>query len=149
MKKFKFRLEKVLTHKERLFEIARGKHGEALSALRKEEATLDLLRNEYKNTLYALSEEMKTNFKIRDLGHYYRYMTFTKREIARQSQVVFQAMEREEKLRIELMKAAQEKEVLVKLKEKQYQEYLYATKKEEQDILDDLTASKYARSKKD
>ncbi len=145
MKKFIFRLEKVLTHKQRLYDIACGKHTEALSILKMEEKKLESLRGDYKTCLYELSGKTNSNFRINELGPYYRFMTFTKRSIAHQSQVVGAAMDSEEVLRKELMKAAQEKEALVKLKEKQFNEYQEFVNKEEQKFLDDITTSKFVR----
>jgi flagellar protein FliJ len=146
MKKFIFRLEKIFKHKERLYDIARGAHSEALHSLRKEEATLHRLHEDYSQCLSALAEKMKTNFQVKELGPFYRYMTFTKKEIAAQSTVVCEAISIEEKKRQELMKAAQEKEALVKLRQKQYEEYMYALSREEQAFLDDLNSAKYVRS---
>jgi len=48
---------------------------------------------------------MKKNFHVRELGPYYRFMTFTKREIAEQSKLVCVAIEEEEKKKILLTKA--------------------------------------------
>ncbi len=148
MKKFKFRLKKVLEHKERLYDLARTRHAEAVQELRKEEMILESLRREYKTCLFELAEKTKKIFRVRDLGPYYRYMSFIKKEIVRQSKVVSQALRKEEALRKELMQASKEKEILNKLKEKKYNEYLYALRKEEQNFLDDITASKYARGLK-
>jgi len=146
MKKFQFRLEKILTHKERLFDVARAKHAEALRSLQMAEAALHELREKYSQCLSDLSQQMKKNFHVRELGPYYRFMTFTKREIAEQSKLVCAAIEEEEKKRQELMQAAKEKEALVKLKNKQFSEYSYALNKEEQDFLDEVSSNKHARA---
>lgn len=145
MKKFVFRLEKVLQHKQRLYDIAWGKHAEAQCMLAKEEEKLQSLQGEYKTCLYELSEKTRKNFHIRELGPFYRFMTFTKREIAYQNHVVAEALEKEELLRQELMCCAQEKEALVKLKNKQETEYMEYVRKEEQKFLDDITTAKYTR----
>ena len=148
MKKFSFTLEKVLKHKERLYDIAKADHSKALKTLQQEEAKLHALRERYAKCLNDLSGKMKKHFYIRELGPYYRYMTFTKREIAGQSKIVCEAIEEEESKRCLLMEAAKEKEALVKLKEKQYAEYMYKVNKEQQDLLDELGSIKHARTKR-
>ena len=148
MKKFQFRLEKILKHKTRLFEFARGAHAEAVAQLRKEEAKLESLRKTYQQCLYDLARKTANSFKVSELGPFYRYMTFTKKDIAVQSNIVYEAMEKETKCRQELMKAAQEKEVLVKLRERQQKEHDYMINKEEQNFLDDIAAARFAREKR-
>jgi len=146
MKKFRFRLEKILKHKERLFNIARVEHSEALAQLRKEEAALHSLREKYSECLTELAQKMKKVFHVRELGPYYRFMTCTKQEIADQSKIVCAAIENEEKKRAVLMEAAKEKEALIKLRDKKYAEYSYALNREEQIFLDDISAAKYVRT---
>jgi flagellar FliJ protein len=146
MKKFKFRLEKILKHKERLFNIARIEHAKALERLRNEEAVLHELRERYSQCLSELAQQMKKVFHVRSLGPYYRYMTFTKNEIAQQSKIVCAAIEEEEKKRAVLLEAAKEKESLIKLRDRQYAEYSYAVEREEQIFIDDLNSTKYARA---
>lgn len=148
MKKFTFRLEKVLNHKERLFELARAAHGEKVAKLRQEEARLERLQESYRNCLADLAQKTARNFKISELGPFYKFMTFTKRDIAAQNRVVAEAISEEEQARHELMRAAQEKESLVKLKEKKYREYQYESAREEQAFLDDIAAAKFARLKR-
>ena len=145
MKKFRFRLKKVLDHKMRLYEAARMKHAEAMRTLRMEEAKLESLRETYTTCLFELAEKTKKKFRVRDLGPYYRYMTFIKKEIANQSHSVYQAMEKEDASRKALMQAAKEKEILHKLQEKQYNAYKYVINKEEQKFIDDIAAAKYTR----
>jgi len=146
MKKFNFRLQKVLNHKIRLFEIAQTQHAEAMQILRREETKLESLKETYKNCLFELAQKTTKNFKVRDLGPYYRYMSFIKKEIAGQTKIVIEAYQEEEKRRHALMQAAKEKEVLSKLRERRYSEYKYTIQQEEQKFLDDITASKYARA---
>ena len=88
MEKFNFRLEKVLRYKKRLYDLALAKHGEAMQKRRKEELRLEGLRKQYKECLFDLSRRTVDTFHIRDLGPYYRFMTFTKREIAYQSKIL-------------------------------------------------------------
>jgi len=145
MKKFRFRLEKVLAYKTRLYDIARNKHAAAVNTLRCAEAKLESLRETYKNCLFELAQKTTRNFRVRDLGPYYRYMTFIKREIANQSRTVVQALKEEEQCRKTLMARAKEKDVLTKLRDKQYSEYRYALDKEEQKFLDGITVAKFAR----
>jgi len=146
MKRFRFRLKKFLDHRIQLYEVARTKHADVVRKLRREEAKLESLRDTYKTCLFELAEKMKKKFRVLDLGPYYRYMTFIKKEIAQQIQIVYQALQEEETRRKELMQAAKEKEILNKLKEKYYSEYVYTLNQEEQKFIDDITASKYARA---
>lgn len=146
MKKFTFRLEKIFKHKERLYNIARAAHSEALNCLRTEETKLYRLHEDYSQCLTDLAAHMEKTFQVKELGPYYRYMTFTKKEIAAQSKVVCEAIALEDAKRQELMKAAQEKEALVKLRNKKFEEYTYALNREEQNFLDDINAAKYVRS---
>ena len=146
MKKFVFRLEKVLKHKLRLFEIAQAKHLEAMNLLKDEEDKLESFRINYKECLNDLSAKTSGNFQVRDLGPFYRYLSFTKKEIAIQSKIVCEAMEKEDELKKSLLVIAKEKEILIKLKEKEYGKYIYQTSKEEQYFLDELNSLKYART---
>ncbi len=140
MKKFKFKLESVLNYKVRLFEIAQTEHAAVLNQLRDEEEKLGALRADYGSCLDELAGKTKGKFKIKDLGGYYRYLSALKSEISVQSKVVCQIMDKEQKLREKLIKASQEKEALVKLKEKAYKKYMYEFRREEQNFLDELNS---------
>ncbi len=145
MKKFQFRLEKVLKHKEHLFDIAQAKHAEIQNRLRLEENKLENLRTDYSNCLNDMAARTSGKFSVKELGPYYRYLTFTKSSISAQSKVVCSVMTEEQQSREELIAASKDKEALIKLKEKQYAQYTYDVNKEEQDFLDDLNAIKFAR----
>jgi flagellar protein FliJ len=148
MKKFRFRLEKVLEHRVRLYDIARTKFVEALRKLRCEEEKLEVLSESYKQCLLELIDKTKSTFRVRDIGAYYRYITFLKREIAVQSQKVHEAMEEKELRRKELLHATKNKEVLVKLKDKRHNEYKYELDREEQKLIDESATSKHIRTQK-
>lgn len=146
MKKFKFRLEKILEHKIRIFELAQDAYLVQQKKLQEEECALERIKNEYTNCLRKIVDKTKESFTIKELAIHYKYIYYIKREIKVQfNRVQNRKMVLEER-RKELVVAAQEKEVLVKLKEKRWQEYRVHIDREEQKVMDDIFSAKHARA---
>lgn len=146
MKKFKFRLQKVLEHKERLFDIAKEEYLIQVRALQELQAELERLKKAFTRCLVQAGDFTKQQFRIKDLALFYRYQFFLKREmrecaarISKQENVVSQK-------RAALVAAAQEKEVLVKLKARRFKEYQYEVDTEEQKTMDDIFSAKFIRN---
>ena len=145
MKKFKFRLQKVLEHKLKLFDIAKEEFFLEQKKLIEQEKKLEEFVAEYRTTVHNVVQETKNSFRIRDLGVYYKYLFHLKREMKVQADVVSQHNAIVAEKRERLIEISKEKEVLIKLKEKRRKQYLYTLDFEEQKTIDDLTSAKYSR----
>ena len=145
MKKFKFRLEKVLEHKLKLFEIAHEEYMVEFRVLQEEESKLERIKDEYRRSMMTVIARTKKKFTIKELAVHYKYLFHLKREMKNQVDVVFAQQQIVDKKRQRLIEASQEKEILVKLKEKRHKTYLYKVDSEEQKMMDDISNAKFIR----
>lgn len=148
MKKFNFRLGKVLEHKIRLFDIAQEEYMIELRALQSEEAVLERIKDEYRRSMVVLTQRTEQNFTIKELAVHYKYLFHLKREMKNQVDLVVAQQKIVDKKRERLIESSQEKEVLVKLKDKQHQTYLYKLDHDEQKVMDDITNAKYIQQQR-
>jgi flagellar FliJ protein len=143
MKRFKFRLEKVLEHKMRLFDLAEEEYMIELRVLHGEEEKLEKIKADYRHSMQILVERTKQKFTIKELAVHYKYLFHLKREMKSQVDVVVKQEKVVEAKRVRLIEASKEKEVLVRLKDKKYKSYIYDADKDEQKMMDDITNAKY------
>ncbi|MFC1809333.1 flagellar export protein FliJ [Candidatus Omnitrophota bacterium] len=148
MKKFKFRLEKVLEHKKRIFDIAQEEYLVELRVLQGEEAKLEQFKDEYKKCMMLVIERTKKQFTIKELAVHYKYLFHLKREIKCQVDVIVAQKKVTDEKRERLIAASKEKEVLVKLKDKRFKTYLQKVDKEEQKVMDDISTAKYIQNQR-
>lgn len=134
MAKFKFRLARVAKIKAALEEQAQNKWAAANKIVQIEQEVLLNLNH---------TKEDARDFGYRELGleHFsnlHCYLDSMDRKIEEQQEQVNLCIEAEQIARQEWMQVRQEKEILERLREKQYEKYLYEEARAEQNRLDEL-----------
>ena len=145
MKKFKFRLEKLEDSKRYLERQKALQLAEKVRLLDLEEKKLGALLADKER----IQEEMKARsiFKALEMIHFWQFLAKLKRSVDEQKKSVRQAREAVEVARMELLKISQEKKVLEKLHEKNYQAYLREFNREDQKFVDEVATQSKAREK--
>lgn len=141
MKKFNFRLQKVLEVR-KLKEDQRARELAALKQeLIKAQSLLELLRQEnIRITAYLQSHHLVVGSKL-DMGQLHNccnYMDGLKSKMASQVKEIKDCVAKVERKRIELIEASKEKKVMEKLKDQKYEEFLKDVEIWERNILDEV-----------
>ena len=138
MKKFVFSLNSLYELKKTLKDKIQGEYAAAEAALSKaieEKAILD-------RTFLEKSEEYEAKLKkgmiVSDIQSYINFLEELQELIRTAQTVVIRAQGLADAKREELVEVFKEIEVLKKLKQKQYQEYLKEVEKKEKSVLDDI-----------
>ncbi|MCC7616657.1 MAG: flagellar export protein FliJ [Liquorilactobacillus nagelii] len=136
MKKFNFSLTNLLDFRQQQTD-------QAKENLMLEQKKLSLLQQK----LSELLQEKKATFKIDDfnIGRMqlqYRYILSLEHEIQLATAAVAQQQQQVEQAREKLIAAKKESQVLEKLEEKQYNQYLLNNKHQEQVMLDEIANRK-------
>lgn len=148
MKKFKFRLENVLALRTR---IEQDKKRD-LALVNKElvEAThkIGLFKGVVNQTSLKMKEKTKNTVDVAQVMFFNSYILQLKQLIQFQHQKVHEINQRLEEKRKILAVATQNRKIIEKLKEKQYDEFMKNAERQEQLFIDDIAISKYIRDRK-
>ncbi|WP_113675218.1 flagellar export protein FliJ [Vallitalea guaymasensis] len=145
MAKFQFRLQNILSVKEKFEEQKRMELSNANQLLEIEERRLTQLitLRDNNNSLYKKMVSDRITVKdIRDFGEKNKYYTNV---VLEQNITVTKVNSRVESIRDELKEALIEKKMYEKLKENAYEEYYKEECKEEQKHLDEIVSYKYRK----
>lgn len=134
MSKFKFRLKKVREVKEIYEEQAKLKWASAKQELLLARDRLTALTNKRKTSL----EYGYQNLDIKLRPALYNYIEQIDKQITAQEQVCIKAADKEKHAMSLWMKARQEKEMILRLEEKKFEEYRYEVLRKEQNQLDEI-----------
>ncbi|NLW40871.1 MAG: flagellar export protein FliJ [Tissierellia bacterium] len=135
--KFNFRLERVLNYKKTVEDLKKNQYGSVKQRLNREENKLDSFIKHKKN---LLNEKDSTIVKTRvgNLVLYNNYIKDINEKIENQKEIVSQVEKELQIKRAEMIDAIKEKKMLEKLKENEYEKYLYELKKEEEKLNDTI-----------
>lgn len=137
---FKFRLEKILEHREMLENIKKGEFSKIQTKLNFEIDELSRLKN-IRKSLAEDKEEASTNITtMNELQIYNKYILDLNRIIELQIKKIENIKQEVEKVRTELIESTKNKKVIEKLKLRDHQQYLYEEKKEEEKITDQFVS---------
>lgn len=150
MKKFNFRLQKVMQVKEEVEKQKMLDLADAKRFVAEEEKRLGHLQSQdeaYRETI----ERRKTAERINpmEMDLYYRYLRKLGDEIDLQNGRVQDARDKMEKRRQVLLNASKERKVLEKLREKKYTAFRAEVTKKEQNFIDDVATVNHVRGKKE
>ncbi|MFC1733627.1 flagellar export protein FliJ [candidate division KSB1 bacterium] len=147
MKKFNFRLQRVLDVKNTVEEVRRrnflaasNEHRKRIQGVEQLYATL----MQYQNKLRNLVGEKKS---VQILNLYYNYFAFLGKHIEYQKKLVQLARHEMEKKRKELVEAVKGRKILERLREKQLVNFRKDVGKIEQAHLDEISGIKFSRDK--
>ena len=149
MKKFNFRLQRVLDIKgtieevkRRDFNVARNKHSEEVKNL------MDL-QNQENFFRGKLNELRSKGSALRQVNIFYRFFAYLSGQKVYRRNLIETAHEEMEKRRAILLEAVREKKVLERLKEKKLLEYDFEVNKEEQAAIDEISGVKHSMKTKE
>ena len=143
MNRFRFRLESVLRLRSVEEEKKKREHGVALHSLKSAKDRYNRVVNEIGEHDRRREEEGEGKVTVRELRADYYYGRLLERRKDTQRKSVERADSIAEARRIELIAASQKKKTVERLKERALEIYEKAAVKEEQTIVDELTAIKY------
>ena len=144
MSKFFFKLQPLLNVKQQMEDNLKNELGKALRQLEKEKAVLAGIKEEKRRHILEFNEKAGKGISVKTLRDYNVYISHLNDKILLQKEKVKIASDNVDKIREELLKIIKEREILEKLKEKKFAEFLEEQLKEEQKINDEIVSYKCA-----
>lgn len=148
MKRFNFRLKKVLKHREIVENLRKEKLGKAKSELKKERDLLRKMEDTRRRTREELKERRSNLISLPEALIYETYLERMDEEVGLQTTKAAQLSQKVEKTRQDLIEASQEKKIVEKLKERREEEYSNEMKRFEQGISDEASVNQFNRKPK-
>ena len=146
MKKFKFRLQKVMEFKEEIERQRMLDLGRAKKRVSSEERKLEQLWKEDSDCRIQIEEKEKEDIiNPVEMDLYYRYLRKLGSDMESQKERIQAAKNKMEEKRQILLTARKERKILEKLKEKKYFAYVTGIARKEQFYLDDLASTAFIR----
>lgn len=142
MRKFKFSLEPVLGHRERIEEEKQQIFAARQRELQDAEQELARLNFDFKRFSIALREE-HARMATEELRWHYAHLEFLDRCITMQHAVISQRRAAVERARGDLVEASKDRKVMEKLKDKRFEEHRAREASFEQKELDDANNRRY------
>lgn len=145
MKKFEFSLSRMLSYKEQALSSEKNKLA-ALNVKKHEiEDHIDLLKQEAKRLsaeLFTASQSVVTAIEVKN----YNFQIENNRQYVKQLYLELETATLAVALQLKVvLEATQEVEGLIKLKEKQFEEYQYADLKAQELVISEFVSSKFLR----
>lgn len=134
---FKFRLQRILNHKEDIEKQKKEVFGSLTIKLSEEEDILQAMEEERFATVKKSNEE-KNQGNIIKLKYYNNYLKMLKERIERQADVIERLKVEVEIAKLDMLDAVKETKAFEKIKEKDYEEFLYEEKKNEEKVIDSI-----------
>lgn len=148
MASFRFTLEPLYEHRQRLEELSQREFHEVTMRLKAEEEKLGHLR-ELLAKSHTEADEKKERGETGDLGLYHSYMEGLKRHIKAQERMISEIGALLERKRVELVEASRNKKVVEVMKERSFNDFNQETAKREQKEADELTIARFRRGDED
>jgi len=143
MAKFIFRFGSYLSVKEKLEEQKKLAYGKALKQLETEKQKKRQMQRERQTAIASFKEKLEKKISPADFQMHNNFLAYIKEAIARQERVIKKAEDFAEEKRLELVEAMKARKTLEKLKERDYDEYLFQAKKDEEKLTDEVISFKY------
>lgn len=145
MAKFKFTLEPVLDHRERIEEEKQQILAERLRELKAAEDELARLNGEFRRYSTTLRED-HAKLSSEELRWHYAHLEFLDRCMTMQHGVIFQRRTAVDRARADLTAASIDKKVIEKLKDRRLEEHQALQAALEQKDLDDTNNRRFTRT---
>lgn len=142
MGRFQFRMENILSLRQKLEDKKKQEYGDANRKLQIENQKKQQLLDESAYVSKDLCDKMKEQIIPEEIISYNQYLKLLKRKTVEQDQVVRKAASFAEKKREELLDAVKQRKMLESLKEKRWTEYKEEENREEQKIIDEIVSFK-------
>ena len=144
MAKFVFRMQSLLSVKDKIETQRRMEYGRALAKLEAEKQKLKNLEDEKTETIRDFSQKVKASITPDVFALYNTYLEVLKNRIIEQIIQVQKAEKEAEEKWLILIEAMKEKKMLEKLKEKDLEEFKDEEKRIDQRLVDAIVSYKYA-----
>lgn len=144
MAKFKFALEPVLGHRERIEDEKQQQLAQRLRELKAAEDELDRLNGEFKRYSAALRDD-HAKLSCEELRWHYAHLEYLDRCMTMQHGVILQRRAAADQARGDLVGASKDRKVIEKLKDRRLEEHRAALAAQEQRDLDDTNNRRQAR----
>ena len=146
MKRFIFRLETLLKHRETLedlreqeFAVAQGRHDAARQQL-------DALLTHYRQTVAERpGAETGSRFNAPAIQSREKYIEALQQQIAQQTEHIELARLIAEEMRVEMVAAKQKREAVSQLRDKDHADYVAEVQRKTQEGLDEIASMRFAR----
>lgn len=145
MAKFKFTLEPVLDHRERIEDEKQQILAERLRELKAAEDELARLNAQFKRYSTALRDSHAA-LSSEELRWHYAHLEFLDRCMTMQHGIIFQRRADAERARADLVAASKDRKVMEKLKDRRLEEHQALEAVQEQKDLDDANNRRFART---
>lgn len=146
MAKYNFRLQKVLKIKKLQQDIQEQKLAASKQQLVEERLHLEELQERERKFLEEFKQKHLTTKQGHELHRYSSYQRQVEKYVDQQNLQVAQASEKVEEDRTHLLQAAQEANIMDKLKERHYNQFLKKQDSEEQKRVDEMSQLKPFRN---
>ncbi|SDZ02782.1 flagellar FliJ protein [Proteiniborus ethanoligenes] len=141
MEKFNFRLNKVLEYRESIENINKSEYGKAKKKLDDETEILEEIIS-YKDSINLERDKLASKTTIRNFKNYDLYLKSIKEKLIEQSNIVEAAQTNAEVARNKLINSSVDKKILENLRKRDFDNYLYQVKKQEEKIIDQIVSYK-------
>jgi len=139
MRRYQFRLSKVLDFWARLEDLLKEEFSEIKSRLDQEQALIDQLIASYRQEVEGLLE--KGELTPVELGWHQAYLEQLRTDMAERRRVIEVIKRCSEEKREELIRARKERMILEILKDKDFKDYLQAEARAEQGLIDEYNTN--------
>jgi len=143
MAKFIFRFKSYLSVKEKIEEQKKIAYGKALRRLEEEKQKKREMQRARTEAIRSFKEKVQTKIRPADFQLHNNFLAYIKEAIAKQEIVIKKAEAEAEEKRLELVEAMKARKTLEKLKERDYEEYVFGEKKLEEKVTDGVVSFKY------
>ena len=135
---FRFKLQRVLDLKLKQEDEKKNQIETLMQAIKTKEDELEALISEKKQKEFSLNDNRKRGISILEIRNINQYLLFLDKKI---NTLRFEISSLESNLnqkRLEYLELQKERKTFEKLKEKDYEKYLYNEKKEEEKMIDQI-----------
>jgi flagellar FliJ protein len=143
--RFKFALEPVLDHRERIEDEKQQMLAERQRELKVAEDELARMNAEFKRYSTALRED-HAKLSSDELRWHYAHLEYLDRCMTMQHGVIYQCRAAVDRARADLASASKDRKVIEKLKDRRFEEYQAVLAAQEQKDLDDTNNRRHDRS---
>ena len=144
MAKFNFRLQSVLTVKEKIEDLKKNEFGKAVMELEIERQKKAELERKRVDCINGFRESIMQGVNPLEIQRYNLFIDKLKHLIKLQEQAIIKAQAWVEKKRAELVEAMRDRKTLDALKENDFEEFLVEEKKAEQKVVDEIVSYRTA-----
>ncbi|SHM10568.1 flagellar FliJ protein [Caldanaerovirga acetigignens] len=145
MKRFKFNLNTALRIKQKIEQIREHQLIEAHKVLEREKQELLALKEKKNDIKQVMEKKLQRSLKASELILYESSINALNERVKNQESKVNAAIMKSKEISRLYLAARRERQVIEKLKEKKYANYLIELNREEQKILDDIASLAYIR----